>query len=338
MRKTCLSLIFALIFGVFSSLSSVVNAQDAPLLNNNRFGIHIVDESDLPAAAALVNSNGGQWGYVTLVIREDEMNIDRWRSAFNKMKELKLIPIVRIATLQLDGVWVKPVPEHAEKWAEFLGALPWPVKRRYVTLFNEPNHKHEWGGDINPSEYARIARRYWEELKKSSFDFFVLPAGFDAAAPNGPTTMDSKEYFDRMHEEDSFIFTLFDGWASHSYPNPGFSGNPSENGKMSVRGFEWETSYLAKYNLSDKTPVFITETGWRNVKNKQEQIASYYAQAFSEAWNNPKVIAVTPFLLRYTDSPFKEFSWQIPGTNTYYPYYEKVLGISKIPGTPEVNN
>jgi len=259
----------------------------------------------------------------------------RWTAAFNQMKELKLIPIVRIATLQLGGMWVKPTTESADKWAEFLNSLPWPIKKRYVILFNEPNHRVEWGGEINPREYARIARAYWEELKKASFEFAVLPAGLDAAAPNGPTTMDSKDYFDQMVQEDPLIFTLFDGWASHSYPNPGFSGSPSENGKMTIRGFEWELNYLSQYHLPQNSPVFITETGWRNSNNKQEQIASYYQQAFSEAWNHPNVVAVTPFLLRYDAKPFNTFSWKIPGTDTYYPYYKEVLGISKNAGTPE---
>ncbi len=309
-------------------------AQDLVPLPNNHFGIHILDESDLTDAAKLVNSNGGKWGYVTIVIREDEMNVDRWTRAFNQMKELQVIPIVRIATLQKDGTWVKPDINDAEKWATFLGSLPWPTKARYIVLFNEPNHAGEWGGSIQPDEYAKISRRYWEELKKNSFNFFVLPAGMDAAASDTRDTLNSQEFFDKMEQADPLIFTLFDGWTSHSYPNPGFSGKPSENGKMSVRGFEWEVNYLAKYHLPTNSPVFITETGWRNNGHDQEMIAQNYKQAFTEAWNNPNVIAVTPFLLRYDAKPFNSFSWKIPGTNQYYPYYSQVLGISKVAGEP----
>ena len=32
---------------------------------NNRYGIHIVDTNDIPQLPALVNSSGGDWGYVT---------------------------------------------------------------------------------------------------------------------------------------------------------------------------------------------------------------------------------------------------------------------------------
>lgn len=334
-----MKLLIALFFLSLTVISpSTLYAQPINTQLNNRFGIHILDEHDLVDAARLVNSGGGRWGYVTLVIREDEMSVDRWRTAFNEMKRLQLIPIVRIATKQAAGVWVKPTEGKARDWADFLNVLPWPVKERYVSLFNEPNHAKEWGGEISPSEYARISRVYWEELKKASFDFFVLNGGLDAAAPNLKGTMDSKKFFDEMAQFDPLIFTLFDGWASHSYPNPGFSGSPSDNGKMSIRGFEWEVSYLSQYHLNPNIPVFITETGWKNSGNDHQKIAANYSQAFNEAWKHPQVRAVTPFLLRYENKPFVEFSWKIPGTNLFYPYFDTVLGISKVAGEPSENN
>lgn len=296
------------------------------VLANNKFGIHVLSENDFPKASEIVNQNGREWGYVTFVIREDEMDPVRWSSAFEKLTEYKLIPIVRIATTQgSNGVWTKPSPETATKWATFLDQLPWPQKKRIVSLWNEPNHAKEWGGTISPVEYAAFSRRFWEELKKASFDFYVLPAGFDGAAPNSESTMDSQRFFDQMNEYDPLIFTIFDGWASHSYPNPDFSASPSENGKMSVRGFEWEINYLQRYHLSQNIEVYIKETGWKNTGNNQEKIADYYKQAFSEAWNTPRVVAVTPFILRYDQKPFKQFSWIIPNTDILYPY-SKVLG------------
>lgn len=82
-------IIFLLILGIF--LVSPTNS----FAKNNKFGIHIMDEHDLVDAANLVNSNGGEWGYVTIVIRDDQLNRDRWQSVFNQMRRLKLIPIVR---------------------------------------------------------------------------------------------------------------------------------------------------------------------------------------------------------------------------------------------------
>ena len=56
----------------------VFSQEPSTPIRNNRFGIHILDETDLADAAALVNSNGGEWGYVTLVIRQDERDSARW--------------------------------------------------------------------------------------------------------------------------------------------------------------------------------------------------------------------------------------------------------------------
>jgi len=337
MRRILSSIFFVLVL-LFCPSNAYSQDLLSPQTKNNKFGIHILDESDLTDAATLVNSGGGKWGYVTIVIREDERNVDRWKQAFTKMRELSLIPIVRISTVSENGVWKKPSTDQSIAWADFLHALPWPTKNQYVVLFNEPNHAKEWGGEINPQEYARIARAYWEELKKVNPNFFVLPAGFDAAAPNSRTTMSTQSYFDQMYKTDEYIFTIFDGWTSHSYPNPGFSGNPSDNGKMTIRGYEWEINYLAPYHLPNKSPVFITETGWVNNGREQEKIADYYKQAFTEAWSDYRVVAVTPFLLRYDQTPFKSFSWKIPGTNNFYPYFQEVLGMSKIPGEPEITD
>ena len=46
---------------------------------NNSFGIHIANIQDLEDAAKLVNSSGGDWGYVTLVITEDNRTISLWQ-------------------------------------------------------------------------------------------------------------------------------------------------------------------------------------------------------------------------------------------------------------------
>lgn len=319
----CQVVIFCLIAHLTISQPSSVSASNP----SNKFGIHVLTESEFPVASNLVNSDGRQWGYVTFVIREDEMDKVRWTRAFQKLSEYKLTPIVRIATKQEGGMWVKPKAEMAPVWADFLSSLPWPNQKKIVSLWNEPNHSKEWGGEIDPAEYATLSRKYWEELKKASFDFFVLPAGFDAAAPNGRSTMNSKDFFDQMSEHDPLIFTLFDGWASHSYPNPGFSGSPSDNGKMSIRGFEWELNYLEKYHLTDGISVYIKETGWANRGGNQEKIADYYKQAFTEAWSHPQVVAVTPFILRYDNAPFDQFSWIIPKTDVLYPY-GRVMGAS----------
>lgn len=298
---------------------------------NNRFGIHIVDENDLPEAASLVNSNGGEWGYVTVVIREDERDSARWQAAFDQMRRLKLIPIVRLATKMNNSHWEIPRDEEAINWASFLNSLNWPVKNRYIVLFNEPNHAKEWGGAIDPAGFARTIRTYRNTLKEFSPDFFVMAGALDLAAPNSTVTMEASRFFDQMHSEDNFIFTLFDGLASHSYPNPNFSGAVSDSGKTSIRGYRWEIDYLSNFGMSPDIPVFITETGWTNENTNLED---NYKTAFQEVWNDPRVIAVTPFILSYTSPPFTGFSWKNPQTKEFYPHFYSVQSLAKTKGEP----
>ncbi|MCL5090619.1 MAG: hypothetical protein M1514_01270, partial [Patescibacteria group bacterium] len=116
----------------------------------NKFGIHILEPNELAKAQELVNSSGGDWGWVTVVIRDDDLNYDKWQGFMDQCRERHLIPLVRIATHTVGSSWIKPTKEDAVKWANFLSSLNWPVEDKYVIVFNEPNHAKEWGGEVNP--------------------------------------------------------------------------------------------------------------------------------------------------------------------------------------------
>lgn len=329
MYKKYLIIMFTALLFLFSTRNAFAQSP------NNKFGIHIIDESDLQDAANLVNSSGGQWGYVTMVIREDERDSTRWQRVFDQMRRLKLIPILRLATKAEFANWKVPSLSEATNWAAFLNGLNWPVKNRYVILFNEPNHAKEWGGVVNPSEYAKVYREYKDTLKAASNDFFILPAALDLAAPNSVETMEASLFFEKMHDEDNFIFTQFDGLNSHSYPNPGFSGSPNDTGKKSVRGYLWEKSFLENFGLDSDIPIFITETGWLINNNTENNLSEYYLEAFETAWNDSQIKAITPFVLNYLDKPFDKFSWKDPSTQEFLPHYASVQTITKLAGEPE---
>ncbi|KKQ95852.1 MAG: hypothetical protein UV74_C0013G0457 [Candidatus Woesebacteria bacterium GW2011_GWB1_43_14] len=301
---------------------TVIFTSQVEAQTNNKFGIHIVSEADLIDASNLVGENG----FVTMVIREDERDHTRWQGVFNEMKRLKLIPIIRIATRTEGDHWIKPNKNEAENWAKFLNSLDWPTNDRFVVLFNEPNHAKEWGGEINPQEYAEIARTYWEELKKASTDFFVLPAGLDLAANNSSTTMDAHDFYTLMHQSDELIFTIFDGLTSHSYPNPNYSGSQYDTGKMSIAGYKWELEHLKKYDLYPNIPVFITETGWINTNS---DLSGKYLYAFNNVWSDSRIMAVTPFLLSYQSAPFDVFSWK-DKTGNYLPHFQTIANLAKV--------
>ena len=326
-------------------LISAVRAQaiyDPLSQPNNRFGIHIIDENDLQDAANLVNSSGGDWGYVKIVIREDDRNLEKWQAIFDRMRKMHLIPLVRLATKVENGVWIKPREADLDSWVEFLAKLNWVIENRYVIIFNEPNHAQEWGGEVDPKSYAWFLKEFSSKLKERSEDFFILPAGLDASAPNGFDTLDEVTFLQRLVAAEPEIFKSIDGWTSHSYPNPDFSGSPLASGRGSVRTFAWELNLLENYGVNN-LPIFITETGWQHsdgiYRNRRfatpDQVAQNYITAFTNAWSDPRIVVVTPFLLNYQGPPFDYFSFRKLNSSEFFPMYLAIQNLAKTAATPK---
>lgn len=329
-----------LCFFVFATPVSAI--YDPLVTPNNRYGIHIVDPNDIPDAARLVNGTNGEWGYVTLVIPDNDRDHGKWQRIFNQMRALHLIPIVRLAT-HVDGdAWTKPYTDAGKDWARFLNSLNWPTENRYVILYNEPNHANEWGGDINPEDYAHTFVSHAQLLKKESEDFFILPAGLDVSAASDGRSLDAATYLGRMIRAEPEMFTYADGWSSHSYPNPGFSGSVFATGRGSLRSYAWERAYLRELGVTKKLPVFITETGWVHSDGVQpnygllsaSQVAANFQLAASLVWNDPEIVAVTPFVMNYQGLPFDHFSWKKLNSSDYFPQYDTYRAIPKLPGKP----
>ena len=341
MNARLLSILFIvatalLLFG----LPIPTHAIEDPLAKpNNKHGIHILFDTELDEAAALVNSNGGQWGYVVIPIQAGDRNLEKWQEFMNKAKKLKIIPIVRLAT---EGdyfntkVWRKPKEEDVLDFANFLNSLYWPIKNRYVIVFNEVNRDDEWGGSANPREYAQLLSYASIVFKSLDPDFFVLNAGLDNASINGNGAINKLTYLQRMQQSVPGIFNQIDGFNSHAYPNPAFSQPPSSQGVMSLYSFRFERSLIAQFS-EKKLPVFITETGWSGTSLSDETRAAFYKEAFVGIWSDPDVTAVTPFLLRAGGGPFEQFSF-INQDGKPTQQYEAVQKIQKIHGQPTLNN
>lgn len=336
MRKFILIFIFLhLCIALFSP--SITRAYDPTIISNNIYGISIVNHSDLEDASNLVNTNGGDWGYVTIVITEENRNKEIWQKFLDDCRRLHLIPIIRVASSFKDGSWQIPKIENIDSWVNFFNSLNWVIENRYIVIGNEPNHAKEWGGQINPSEYAIYLKTFAERLHNANKDYFVLNAGFDQDAPNSEgtlrdkNTMDEKKYIDLMVKEVPDVFNFIDGLASHSYPNPAFSGSKNGNGRRSIKGYEWELGLIKR-----DIPVFITETGWiRQTAKDQQQTADKLKYAYENVWmNDKKVVAVTPFVLNYQDKPFYEFSWKNKD-GSYFPIYSEIQNTQKNKGEPK---
>lgn len=315
------------------------NPLDTP---NNKYGIHIVDPNDISQLRELVNSSQGNWGYVTLVIQEDDRNREKWQSVFNTMRRDHLIPIVRLATRIEGDSWKKPSAESASDWVTFFNSLNWPIENRYVVLFNEPNHANEWGRTIDPTGYATLASQFTEAFHTANEDYFVMQAGFDVSASSDGQSRDAATFIKEMYTAKPDLFDRLDGWTSHSYPNPAFSGSSFASGRGTVRSYAWEREYLRSLGVTKFYPIFITETGWVHsfgISNNYgllspEAVGDALQQSAIGAWSDKNIVAITPFIFNYQGLPFDHFSWKKLGSNEYYPHYYAYQAIQKTQGLP----
>lgn len=303
MRKL---LAILLAFSIFALSSTRVFAVEGSVL-----GIHILHPSEAPKAKELLKAGQNQddWHYVTIPLSLNDLNRqDEWKSFFKYAKENKLIPVVRLTTKFENGAWSVPNKRNIVDLIDFLSELEWPTDERYIIVFNEVNHAKEWGNRLDPAEYADVLRFTSNWAKSEGKNYRVLPAAMDLAAPNSGVTREAFNYLEQMWNHDNSIFAYVDVWNSHSYPNPAFSSSPERTEKNSVRGFIHELNFL-KQKTGKDYKTFITETGWVENAATRRHLDAYYTYAAQHIWSDPRVIAVTPFVLQGDPGPFAGFTF-----------------------------
>lgn len=337
--KKILTFIICL-FLLFSSFKSSFAVYDPLSKPNNKFGIHILFPQELSKAAELVNSSGGDWGYVTIPIQYNDRDLEKWQKFMDDCRQYHLIPILRISTdayYANTNVWRKPNDYDIVDFVNFLNSLSWPVKNRYVLMYNEINRNDEWGGAApSPSEYADFLSFAVNVFKSQSNDFFIIAAGLDNASPNdGVKYLDNFVFLQRMGQHNPEVFAKIDGFSSHSYPNPNFAQAPSETGRESTATYKYEEDIITGF-AGKKVPIFITETGWNADALPQSVISKYYQIAMTAIWGEDgNVIAVTPFILDSEGGPFDKFSFMKGGQfNDYGKTYQM---LAKVKGAPSLN-
>jgi len=315
-----------------------------PILASDRniFGLHLAEVSDIDSASKIINSKEGDWGYVTIVIRLDQLDKNTWQDFFDKCRQNHVIPIIRLSTIMIDNYWKKPEISDIDNLANFLDSLNWPVKNRYIVLFNEVNHGSEWGGETDIKNYADTALYTIDKFKSLNPDFFVLGGAIDLAAPENPPQFKSAPNFLReIYLYKPEYYDKIDGWASHSYPNHGFVGLPSQSGQHSIRGYQWELSQIKSFGVTKEYPVFITETGWPHREGQKNDNKYYTADTSAKflisaikIWESDnRVIAVTPFIYNFPFPPFDHFSW-VNSDMKIYPKYQQIIDTPKKQNNP----
>ncbi|EKE00207.1 MAG: hypothetical protein ACD_22C00076G0003 [uncultured bacterium] len=308
-------------------------------LKNNKFGIYIYAENKdfFELAQNLVNSKGGDWGYVLIPFNVKDRDSSKWGRVFDQLYQKHLIPVVQLWDLD-----VANYKEDTKGAAEFLNEFVWPIRQRYISVYNEPNDAKFWKGKVDPAEYARILKFTMAAFRDESLDFFMLNGALNASASDFGDTMDSDKFMTLMNQEIPGIFNDLDGWATHSYPQPNFSGSVSATGRWSIKAYDYELNLLRdQFDIQKDLPVFITETGWAHAEGENynssylpvKTVGERFKQAYEDVWlKDDRVMAVMPFTVRY-DPPFDHFSW-VNADNVPYEHYDVVKSMKKVKGNP----
>lgn len=312
----------------------VLAIEDPTNYPNSKFGVHILFPSELETAAKLVNSNGGDWGYVTIPIQSLDRNLEKWQKFMDECWRLHIIPIIRIATYPESNFWTRPTIFDHLDFANFLNSLSWPTKNRYIIVYNEPNSNLEWGGAVDASAYAQELDHTINAFKRVNQDFFIISAGLDSHAPNrGDAYKSSYQFLLEMDRAVPGIFGRIDGFASHSYPNKDFSENPAHTQRGGIVAYREETAFLTRRFGRDDVPIFITETGWQLSKVSEEEAALFYQYAFQNIWREANIVAITPFLLNGHGSDFGGFSL-VRTDGSPSKIFETIASFPKVKGQP----
>ena len=275
-------------------------------------GVHILHPAEMEDAAALIKNEYNQesWSYVTIPLSLTDLDKKtEWQKAFDQAKTSKIKPIVRLVSrydAESDS-WAIPNRAEIISYFTFLNALDWPTEEKLIIVFNEVNHAKEWGNTLDPQVYTYTLEFTADWAHTEDNGYLILPAAMDLAAPNGNETKEAFTFLTQMLSSNPHIFEKIDFWNSHSYPNPAFSASPTKTGQNSLSGFLNELAWLEK-NTGLTPKVFITETGWEENARTKSHLYNYYEYAAEEIWNNERVVAVTPFVLKGDPGPFAKFT------------------------------
>ena len=309
-------------------------AQPAPT-GNNVVGLNVArlrKDRYIYAAADLVNANGGDWGYLTVVFtasERDSASGERLlQELLDRCYEQHLQPIIRVATtFDVEAeVWSRPAPDDAEKWRAFLEQGHWPVKHAWIIAGNEPNLGREWGGEVDSATYAAYLSHFIDVFADQD-RFRIVNGPLDASNTSEmPKMQDAYEFLAGMDAAVPGIFSRLAGWASNPYAVP----NQGPDLRYTYRAYEAELDAIGR-----DMPVLITEAGHLNTGDDKE-IAAFYEEAFRHWMADSRVVAVTPLFWH----PDRGVYWMFDFDATNHiinktPTYDLIMNLPRQRGSPE---
>jgi hypothetical protein len=302
------------------------------------------------AASDLVNANGGDWGYITVVwtIQDrEERNAEYNLQMFlDRCFEFHLQPIIRLATKfeakkletlpgekpvkpneqGAEGSWARPDWDEPAKWRAYFEAGNWPTRQAWIVVGNEPNLGREWGGEVDAAGYARYLAHFLDVFQGAS-RFDVVAGALDISNTTAmPVMQDAFEFLDGMAAAVPGIFERLPAWASNPYKQLG----RGRSVRFTHRAYEAELDHIGR-----EMPVLITEAGHLDTGDDDE-IARFYQEAFTDWMADPKVIAATPLFWHPDRNDFWMFELDKRGAFVHKsPTYELMRRLPRVAGSPQ---
>jgi hypothetical protein len=284
-------------------LVGMVKAEPRPKLSespvpghpNNLIGLNVARNLQpmyLWAAADVANANGGDWGYLTMLLTRDDrdlpMSAHLLQQVLDRCFELRLQPIVRVGTRfdPATGIWERPIYDEPVRWRDLFDQVRWPTANVWIVPANEPNLGREWGGEVDVPSYVRYLERFIQAFA-SADRFRVVNAPLNLSNPHQPPAMyDAFLFLEEMAAVSPSLFERLPAWASNSYQVDGLEAGQ----RFTHRGYERELEAIGR-----ELPVIITETGLLN-KHGDEEVTRFFTTAYRDWQQDRRVIAATPLI------------------------------------------
>ncbi len=163
-------------------------------------------------------------------------------------------------------------PTHYGDFANFAAAFAGHLKGRvsHFVIWNEPNLQNEWGmRRVDPAAYIAMLRVVYPAIKRANPDAIVL-AG--ALAPtterNRDVALSDLEYLAEMYSALRGMPTgdrPWDALAAHTYGTTMSPEDAPDLQKINFRRVELLRQVMLAHG--DRSPIYITETGWNDDVN-----------------------------------------------------------------------
>ena len=304
--------------------------------SNNIVGLNLArlrQPHYIRTAGEIANANGGSWGYVTILLTNQDRNASApeyvLQQILDRCYEVRLQPIVRVGTRfdEGTGIWERPTDDDPALWRTLFESVKWPTRTVWVIPANEPNLGREWGGNVDVASYARYLERFIHIFGDSS-RFKVVNAPLNLSNPHSPPEM--QDAFDFLAEHLALTPTIFErlpGWASNSYKIDGVG----EGERFTHRGYQVELEQIGR-----DLPVLITESGVLN-RHDEDEIARFFVQAYKDWQSDPRVVAATPLFWDPDVDKHWMFTLDSSGNvETSSATYRTLRELPRVAGSPDV--